>query len=83
MPRAALSRRGALYFHKFAPFITYYMGFYCYTIVSDGSIRVGDRIVAINGVTVITALLEQAQRLIRECHSVAHLVIEYDIAVMG
>ena len=49
----------------------------------DGSIRVGDRIIAINGVTVITATLETAQRLIRESNTVVHIVIEYDIAVMG
>ncbi|XP_067931317.1 glutamate receptor-interacting protein 1-like [Watersipora subatra] len=48
----------------------------------DGIIRSGDRIVTINGVTVISATVEAARRLISESSCVVVIVIEYDIAVM-
>lgn len=49
----------------------------------DGVIRSGDRVVTVNGVTVITASVEMARRLVKESSSTVHMVIEYDIAVMG
>ena len=49
----------------------------------DGIVRSGDRIVTINGITVISSTLEEARRLIKDSSAVVHMVIEYDIAVMG
>lgn len=45
--------------------------------------RAGDRLVVINGVNVIEATLETARRLIDRSGDTVHMVIEYDIAVMG
>lgn len=49
----------------------------------EGRLRVGDRIISINGVDVYSATLSVAQKILQECATHAVLTVEYDVSILG
>ncbi|CAF1186961.1 unnamed protein product [Adineta ricciae] len=48
----------------------------------EGTIKIGDRILAINGISVGGATLQDAYNLMRQCRGTTLFLIEYDVAVV-
>ena len=49
----------------------------------EGTLKIGDRILAINGVNVTGSTLAEAMMMLRNCEIDVLLLIEYDVSVMG
>ncbi len=49
----------------------------------EGTLKVGDRILAVNSVDVSRMSLVEATSLLRRSKTHAHLLVEYDVSVMG
>jgi glutamate receptor-interacting protein len=49
----------------------------------EGTLKIGDRIMAINGISVLTATLQQAYDIIKQCKGLTLFLIEYDSAIVG
>ena len=49
----------------------------------EGTLKIGDRIIAINGINVLNASLQDAYAIIKQCKGVALFLIEYDSAIVG
>ncbi|TMS39284.1 hypothetical protein L596_005833 [Steinernema carpocapsae] len=48
----------------------------------EGRLRVGDRIISINGIDVYSATLAVTQKLLQECRDTVTLTVEYDVSVL-
>ncbi|CAF1078989.1 unnamed protein product [Didymodactylos carnosus] len=48
----------------------------------EGTIKIGDRILAINGISVASATLQDAHNLMKQCRGTTLFLIEYDVAVV-
>ncbi|KAK0399663.1 hypothetical protein QR680_003151 [Steinernema hermaphroditum] len=48
----------------------------------EGRLRIGDRIISINGIDVYSATLAVAQKLLQECRDRVTLTVEYDVSVL-
>ncbi|CAF3827601.1 unnamed protein product [Adineta steineri] len=48
----------------------------------EGTIKIGDRILAINGINVGGATLQDAYNLMRQCRGTTLFLIEYDVAIV-
>ena len=49
----------------------------------EGTLKIGDRILAINGINVLNASLHEAYCIIKQCKGVTLFLIEYDSAIVG
>jgi len=49
----------------------------------EGTLKIGDRILAINGINVSGATLQDAHNLMRQCRGTTLFLIEYDVAIVG
>ena len=49
----------------------------------EGTLKIGDRILAINGVNVSGSTLGEAMMMLRNCEHDVLLLVEYDVSVMG
>lgn len=45
--------------------------------------KIGDRVLAINGINVTGATLQDAHNLMRQCRGITLFLIEYDVAIVG
>ncbi len=48
----------------------------------EGTIKIGDRVLAINGISVGGATLQDAHNLMRQCRGTTLFLIEYDVAIV-
>ncbi|CAF0850655.1 unnamed protein product [Didymodactylos carnosus] len=48
----------------------------------EGTIKIGDRVLAINGISVASATLQDAHNLMKQCRGTTLFLIEYDVAVV-
>lgn len=48
----------------------------------EGTLKIGDRIIAINGINVLNASLQDAYAILKQCKGVALFLIEYDSAIV-
>jgi glutamate receptor-interacting protein len=48
----------------------------------EGTLKIGDRIIAINGITVVNASLHEAYCIMKQCKGAALFLIEYDSAIV-
>lgn len=53
------------------------------TFFREGTIKIGDRVLAINGINVGGATLQDAHNLMRQCRGTTLFLIEYDVAIVG
>jgi hypothetical protein len=49
----------------------------------EGTIKIGDRVLAINGINVNGSTLQDAHNLMRQCRGTTLFLIEYDVAIVG
>ncbi len=49
----------------------------------EGTLKIGDRILAINGLNMMNASLNDAYCVIKQCKGIALFLIEYDSAIVG
>lgn len=49
----------------------------------EGTLKIGDRVLAINGINVTGATLQDAHNLMRQCRGTTLFLIEYDVAIVG
>ncbi len=49
----------------------------------EGTLKIGDRVLAINGINVSGATLQDAHNLMRQCRGTTLFLIEYDVAIVG
>ena len=49
----------------------------------EGTLKIGDRIIAINGINVINASLQEANFIIKQCKGLTLFLVEYDSAIVG
>jgi C-terminal processing protease CtpA/Prc len=49
----------------------------------EGTLKIGDRVLAINGINVNGATLQDAHNLMRQCRGTTLFLIEYDVAIVG
>ena len=49
----------------------------------EGTLKIGDRVLAINGINVTGATLHEAHNLMRQCRGITLFLIEYDVAIVG
>ncbi len=49
----------------------------------EGTLKIGDRIVAINGINVVNATLQDAYFIIKQCKGLTLFLVEYDSAIVG
>jgi glutamate receptor-interacting protein len=49
----------------------------------EGTLKIGDRIVAINGINVVNASLQDAYFIIKQCKGLTLFLVEYDSAIVG
>lgn len=49
----------------------------------EGTLKIGDRVLAINGINVTGATLQEAHNLMRQCRGITLFLIEYDVAIVG
>lgn len=54
-----------------------------FRVFREGTLKVGDRILCIDGVSVTQATLTEALNLLRKARDSVTLQIEYDVTVMG
>ncbi|CAF1005411.1 unnamed protein product [Rotaria sp. Silwood1] len=48
----------------------------------EGTLKIGDRVLAINGINVSGATLQDANKLMRQCRGTTLFLIEYDVAIV-
>ncbi|CAF1324735.1 unnamed protein product [Adineta steineri] len=48
----------------------------------EGTLKIGDRVLAINGINVSGATLEDANNIMRQCRGTTLFLIEYDVAIV-
>lgn len=56
---------------------------HCVFFLREGTIKIGDRLLAINGVKVTQCTLSEALSLLRNSNQEARFLIEYDVSVLG
>lgn len=49
----------------------------------EGTLKIGDRVLAINGINVTGATLQEAHNLMKQCRGITLFLIEYDVAIVG
>lgn len=49
----------------------------------EGTVKIGDRVLAINGINVSGATLQEAHSVMRQCRGTTLFLIEYDVAIVG
>jgi C-terminal processing protease CtpA/Prc len=49
----------------------------------EGTLKIGDRVLAINGIHVTGATLQDAHNLMKQCRGTTLFLIEYDVAIVG
>ncbi len=49
----------------------------------EGTLKIGDRVLAINGINVTGATLQDAHNLMKQCRGTTLFLIEYDVAIVG
>ena len=49
----------------------------------EGTVKIGDRVLAINGINVSGASLQEAHSVMRQCRGTTLFLIEYDVAIVG
>lgn len=49
----------------------------------EGTLKIGDRIIAINGINVLNANLQDAYCIIKQCKGLTLFLVEYDSAIVG
>lgn len=49
----------------------------------EGTMKIGDRVLAINGINVGGATLQDAYNLMKQCRGTTLFLIEYDVAIVG
>lgn len=49
----------------------------------EGTLKIGDRVLAINGINVSGATLEDAHNIMRQCRGITLFLVEYDVAIVG
>jgi hypothetical protein len=49
----------------------------------EGTLKIGDRIVAINGINIINATLQDAYFILKQCKGLTLFLVEYDSAIVG
>ncbi len=49
----------------------------------EGTLKIGDRIIAVNGINVANASLREAYAIIKQCKGLTLFLIEYDSAIVG
>ena len=49
----------------------------------EGTLKIGDRILAINGINVLNATLQEAYFIMKQCKGLTLFLVEYDSAVVG
>ncbi|CAF0852285.1 unnamed protein product [Adineta ricciae] len=48
----------------------------------EGTLKIGDRVLAINGINVSGATLEDAHNIMRQCRGTTLFLVEYDVAIV-
>ena len=49
----------------------------------EGTLKIGDRILAINGINVLNASLNEAYSIVKQCKGLTLFLVEYDSAIVG
>lgn len=49
----------------------------------EGTIKIGDRVLAINGINVNQSSLTEAYEIMQQCRGTTLFMIEYDVAIVG
>lgn len=49
----------------------------------EGTLKIGDRIIAINGINVLNASLQEAYNIVKQCKGNTLFLVEYDSAIVG
>ena len=49
----------------------------------EGTLKIGDRILAINGINLFSASLQEAYCIMKQCKGLALFLVEYDSAIVG
>lgn len=49
----------------------------------EGTLKIGDRIIAINGINILNANLQDAYSIIKQCKGLTLFLVEYDSAIVG
>lgn len=49
----------------------------------EGTLKIGDRIIAINGINIINATLQDAYFILKQCKGLTLFLVEYDSAIVG
>ncbi len=49
----------------------------------EGTLKIGDRILSINGINVTGSSLSDALDILRQAEEVSLLLVEYDVSVIG
>ena len=49
----------------------------------EGTLKIGDRIIAINGINILTASLQDAYFILKQCKGLTLFLVEYDSAIVG
>jgi glutamate receptor-interacting protein len=49
----------------------------------EGTLKIGDRILAINGINVLNATLQEAYCILKQCKGLTLFLVEYDSAIVG
>lgn len=49
----------------------------------EGTLKIGDRIIAINGINILNANLQDAYCIIKQCKGLTLFLVEYDSAIVG
>jgi glutamate receptor-interacting protein len=49
----------------------------------EGTLKIGDRILAINGINLFNATLNEAYCIMKQCKGLALFLVEYDSAIVG
>ena len=49
----------------------------------EGTLKIGDRILAINGINLFNATLQEAYCIMKQCKGLALFLVEYDSAIVG
>ena len=53
------------------------------SVFREGTIKIGDRVLAINGINVTGSTLQNAYSIMRQCRGTTLFLIEYDVAIVG
>jgi len=49
----------------------------------DGSLKIGDRVVAVNDFSIVSLTLSEMNMLLTQCNDNTTFTVEYDVSVIG